>query len=132
MNTKTYTGINIQWPISELILSGKKTIETRTYPIPSQYLNQEMLIIETPGKQGKFKARIVAIIKFSKCIQYKSKKEFYKDSNKHFVTPDSAWAWKEKSKYGWEINYIINLSESLPAPLKKGIVFTKDIKLHIK
>lgn len=131
MSKKTYTGINIQWPISELILSGQKTIETRTYPIPVQYLNQDLLVIETPGKREKFKARIVAIIKFSHCIEYKNKIEFYKDTNKHFVTPDSIWAWGEKEKYGWEISYIKKLSEITPAPLKKGIVFTKNISLHV-
>lgn len=99
MSKKTYTGINIQWPISELILSGQKTIETRTYPIPKKYLNQEMLMIETPGKNGKFKARIVAIIKFTDCFRYKNKKDFYKDSHKHFVTSSSEWAWGTKSKY---------------------------------
>ena len=29
---KSYVGINIQFPISQLIVDGKKTIETRTYP----------------------------------------------------------------------------------------------------
>jgi hypothetical protein len=106
MTKRTYTGINIQWPITELILSGRKTIETRTYHIPEKYLNQEMLMVETPGKKGKFKARIVAIIKFTECFEYKNKKEFYKDSKNHCVTPDSEWAWLDKKKFGWKIELI--------------------------
>ena len=106
MSKKTYTGINIQWPISQDILSGKKTIETRTYPIPEKYLNVEMAMIETPGKHGKFKARVVAIIKFTDYFQYKSKKSFYADKDKHLVTPDSPWAWQDKEKWGWKLQII--------------------------
>jgi hypothetical protein len=129
MSKKTYTGINIQWPISDLILSGQKKIETRTYPIPEKYLNQEMLMIETPGKEGRFKARIVAIIKFTECIEYKNKKEFYLDSEKHFVTPDSDWAWVDKRKFGWKIKVLKIYKYPTLAPLKKGIIFTNNIKI---
>lgn len=127
MRDKTYTGINIQWPISELILSGKKTIETRTYPIPSKFLEVDMLMIETPGRTGKFKARIAAIIRFTKCIEYKNKELFYEDSVHHFVTPDSEWAWKDKKKFGWEVVVIKRYKQPREAPKKKGIVFTKNI-----
>lgn len=129
MTKKTYTGINIQYPISELIVSGKKTIETRTYPIPDKYLNEEMLLIETPGKQGKFKARIIAIIKFTKCFQYKSKKEFYSKTRDHCVTKDSVWAWKDGDKWGWEVSIIKSIHPPLDAPKKKGIKFTINIHL---
>ena len=123
----TYPGINIQWPISELILSGEKTIETRTYPIPKKYLNQEMVFIETPGPKGKFKARVRAIIKFTNCFQYKSKKEFYADFKRHRVSKDSSWAWKEKSKWGWEILVVKFVDGTFQNP--KGIIFTKEIRL---
>lgn len=129
MSKKTYTGINIQWPISELILSGQKIIETRTYPIPEKYLNQEMLMIETPGKKGDFKARITGIIKFTECFEYKNKNVFYKDSKKHFVTPDSDWAWKDKSKWGWSVEVVQIISPSLFFDKRKGIVFTLNILL---
>ncbi|MDH4467957.1 MAG: ASCH domain-containing protein [Bacteriovoracaceae bacterium] len=127
---KTYPGINIQFPISQLILEGKKTIETRTYPIPKKYLGQELLMIETPGKAGSFKARAVAIIKFSKCYKYKSKSEFYADSKKHRVNPDSPWAWKDKSKWGWIITHIDLLDRPIELKKEKGIVFTKEIDLY--
>lgn len=126
MKKKTYTGINIQYPISQLIIDGKKTLETRTYPIPEEYLNKDMVLIETPGKEGKFKARIIAIIKFTDCFQYKTKKEFYSDCHRHCVTADSIWAWKEGNKWGWELE-IIKIFPAIPAPLKKGIRYTKKI-----
>src|SRR5262245_57207558 len=96
-NTRTnYSGINIQWPISRLILSGEKTIETRTYPIPKKYIGMDMLLIETPGKRGAFKARIVGIIKFQDSFYYESKNEFLKDVGLHFVDEKSEWGWTDK------------------------------------
>src|SRR4051794_16034899 len=93
-------GINIQHPISRLIVEGKKTIETRTYPLPLSYVEKDVFLIETPGKAGGFKAQIVAVVRFSKSFQYKSERAFYADTRYHFVTKDSPWAWKStKSKW---------------------------------
>lgn len=126
---KNYTGINIQWPISADIVSGEKTVETRTYPLPDRYKDVEMILIETPGKKGKFKSRITAIIKFTNCINYKDKTEFYKDKSKHLVTEDSEWAWKDKKKYGWEVQIVKKFKEPIPFLQKKGIVYTKNITI---
>ena len=129
MSKKLYTGINIQWPISRDIISGKKTIETRTYPLPEKYLNEEMVLIETPGKNGKFKARMLAVIKFTKSFKYSSKKVFYEDRSRHLVTENSPWAWNEKPKWGWEIEIIQIFKKSKPLSKRKGIVYTKDINI---
>ncbi len=127
---KTYTGINIQYPISQLILNGQKTIETRTYPIPEKYLGQDMLMIETPGKTGKFKSRIVAIIRFDFCSQYKNSNAFYKDIKLHHVTPDSNWAWIEgKPKWGWKITKLVTIKSPIKITKKIGIKFTNEISL---
>jgi len=131
MSKKTYTGINIQYPISQLIVDGKKTIETRTYPIPDKYLNEEMALIETPGKTGKFKARVIAIIKFTECFQYKNKKEFYADSDKHCVTPDSDWAWTDGEKWGWKVSVVKNLPIQELKTIKKGIVYTNNLLVNV-
>lgn len=121
-------GINIQYPISKLILEGKKTIETRTYPIPKKYIKKEMYIIETPGKEGKFKARIIGTIVFGESFEYKNEKDFYRDTSKHCVTADSIWKWvNNKKKWGWPITY----TKAFVVPKKvkgaRGIVFTKSI-----
>lgn len=129
MSSKGYTGVNIQYPISGEIVSGKKSIETRTYPLPHCHIGNEMLLIETPGKNGKFKARIVAIIKFTDCFEYKNKKEFYADISSHLVSPDSPWAWKDKSKWGWKVKVIKIISPPIEVTQRKGIVFTKNMKI---
>ena len=63
-----------------------------------------LLFIETPGKDGKFKAMIIGIIKFSHCFQYESKKQFYQDQSKHMVNKNSPYAWKDKPKWGWVVS----------------------------
>ena len=125
----TYTGVNIQFPISQLILSGEKTIETRTYKLPEKFENIELLIVETPGKTGKFKSRVVGSIVFSSSFEYKSKQEFYRDSAKHFVDKNSEWAWKEKSKWGWIISKVIVFKNPQPLRKRPGIVFTTNISI---
>lgn len=129
MIKKSYSGINIQFPISQLILSGNKTVETRTYPIPSKYLNEHLLMIETPGKTGNFKARIVAIIKFTSCFKYKNEKEFYSDTSKHRVDKNSPWAWNEKSKFGWDVEVVKIFPQPIKLTKNKGIKFTQNIKI---
>ena len=124
MNKKTYTGINIQWPISQDIISGKKIIETRTYPIPPHYLNEEMLLIETPGRAQKFKSRIIAIIQFIECFQYPNALAFYKDFSAHLVNPESPWAYRDKGKWGWRISLVEIISPPVQFLGKKGIVYS--------
>jgi len=130
MKKKIYTGINIQYPISQMILNGDKVIETRTYPIPENYINRKMIIIETPGKQGKFKARMIGFVTFGESFEYTSKKEFYKDSDKHCVIPNSIWKWEEgKKKFGWPVLNIQKFKKELPLQKRSGIKFSKGIML---
>jgi len=128
---KEYTGINIQWPISQSILDNTKTIETRTYPLPERLKNVEILMIETPGRKGNFKSRIVAKITFSSSFKYKSKKEFLLDSDRHQVTPDSIWSWGEKDKWGWIIKKVVRFETPIPLAKRPGIIYTTQIKLNL-
>lgn len=129
---KKYPGVNIQWPISRQILSGKKKIETRTYPLPVKYIGEPIAIIETPGRYGKFKARIVALAIFDKNIEYSGPKEFYKDSNKHLITRDSIWAWQRgKKKWGWRVKEVRILRNSIDAPSPRGIVFAQGCEIDL-
>jgi hypothetical protein len=127
---KRYTGINIQFPISSLILSGTKTIETRHYPLPKKYINEPLVVIETPGLNGNFKARMVAFITFGESFLYETADKFYKDTKLHHVTKESPWRWVSgKKKYGWPILTITLFKSDIPAPKKKGIKFTLDVKV---
>lgn len=85
-----------------------------------------MLLIETPGTQGKFKSRITATIKFTKCFKYKDPKSFYADYSRHFVDKDSPWAW-DKPKWGWHVEVVKVIEPPRVFEGKKGIVYTKGI-----
>lgn len=122
------TGINIQYPISRLILSKAKKIETREYSLAKQYIGKKMYLVETPGKTGRFKARIVAIIVFGAPFKYASKKEFYADAERHFVHPASPYRWKAKFKWGWPIVSMRKLAKPLKPNKRLGIVYTRDLE----
>ena len=126
---KTYTGINIQYPISRYIISGEKTIETRTYPLPDKYKNVDLAFIETPGQGGNFKSRIVGLIRFSGCFKYEGRDKFYEDFERHLVSMKSRWAWDGRDKWGWVIDEVRPLDGEIEIKQKKGIVWTSEVSL---
>lgn len=129
MRQKQLSGVNIQFPISQLILNGEKIVETRTYPLPEKYINRTMWIVETPGKSKAFKSRVVAQVIFTCSFKYESKKHFYADERRHRVTPNSPWAWTKEPKWGWELKIIKVLPKPFPVKQRLGIKFTKTIEI---
>ena len=135
-NFKTLTGINIQWPWSEYLLKGLKTIETRSYKLPESLKNVELAIIETPGSSGKklagiLKARIIGTIIFEDSFEYKTKKQWLSDYSRHLVEPDNRlFAYSTKNeKWGWIVKSTIRLDRSVPPPTKRGIILAKNCKV---
>lgn len=130
MSSREFVGLNIQWPISTLILNLEKSIETRFYPLPSKYVGQDLIFIETPGPNGDFESRMVGIIRFGESFEYKSKKQFHKDRKLHRVEEGSLWDWKHgKTKWGWPIQELRAFSNSVSVGKKRGIVFRTGIIL---
>ena len=39
--------LEVQQPFSTYLLQGKKTIETRAYPLPQALFNKELILLET-------------------------------------------------------------------------------------
>lgn len=133
--TKRFTtaGINIRWPWSELIVSGKKKIETRGYPIPSKFIGKYVAIIETSAPNGNGQStRVVGLVKFSGCYQYNSKKEWMNDQKKHLVKEDNPLFGfrKDTAKWGWEIASAIKLNSAQRPPNKKGIRYAKRCEIN--
>ena len=110
--------LEMQHPFSVLVVSGKKTIETRSYPLPDALLNVKIWIIESEkGRAGvsalpstfplqeTTKVRQIGWVTFNKCIEYKSKEEFESDAGKHLVDPNSGYGWNdERPMFGWVIH----------------------------
>src|SRR5205809_322734 len=99
-------------------MSGEKTIETRHYAISEAYRGRDLWLVETPGPQGDFKARVVAKVRFGRCRKYMSKKAFYLDIARHKVGPSSPWAWRDRPKWAWEIEKLT----PLPKPFAAGTI----------
>jgi len=122
------TGLNIQTPWSSLLINGDKSVETRSYPLPKKYESAELALIETPGKYGKFKSRIIGTITFSHCFKYPDRQAWIDDYNRHKVEEgDEFCDWKDdKPKYGWVVSNIVKYDDPIVVNKRKGIVFTKN------
>jgi hypothetical protein len=131
VSSAAISGLNIQWPWSERILKKEKTIETRYYPLPRKYIGIRLALIETPGKSGKFKARIVGFVTFGEPFKYKSRTHFDSEYSKHLVkSDDKALGWSSKKpKWGWPVIETEVLREPVLAPVPRGIVFCTQCKV---
>ena len=131
MKMRTLPGFNVQTPWADLLLTGKKVVETRTYPMPTKYEGIEIAVIETPGKFGKFEARIVGTIIFGKSFDYKSEAKFRADKKRHLVdTQDALFGWPEEgSKWAWPVISFVKFDRPYPAPKPRGIVFASDCRV---
>jgi hypothetical protein len=128
--SETIPGINIQWPWSEMIVSGKKTVETRSYKLPDKFIGKRLAVIETPGPRGKReagieKARIIGTVVFSGSFRYESKEDWLGDCGRHCVdAADRQFGFSQsKEKWGWTVAEASSFGEPMPAPVKRGIVF---------
>ena len=125
------TGLNIQTPWSELLINEVKSVETRSYPLPEKYVGEEIALIETPGRYGRFKARIIGTITFSHSFKYPDQRAWQDDYNRHCVAVDDPiYNWKEdKPKYGWVVSKVTKFDKPLDIRKRRGIIFTSGIKL---
>jgi hypothetical protein len=123
------TGINIQAPWSQLLINGQKCVETRSYPLPKNYEGVPLALVETPGKYGQFKSRIIGTITFSHSFCYPDEHIWASDYNRHMVEKsDENYGWKpNKLKYGWVVSQVTKFDHPILAPKRKGIVFTQKI-----
>ena len=124
------TGVNIQAPWSSLLINRLKSVETRSYHIPIKYVGHPLYLVETPGKFGKFKARVIGTITFSCSFKYPDKTSWINDHNKHLVSQDDPlYGWNDKPKYGWVVSYVEKFDQPLDIDSKRGIIFTNNLKL---
>lgn len=112
-------GININdkdYPFTEWIFLGLKTIETRRTSSLHPYIGKRVGVIRT----GKGKATLVGFITIGNPIYYKTEEEFRKDENKHCVHAGSVYDINSSGKWGYPI---INPRQVEPKYISsKGIV----------
>lgn len=122
------TGLNIQAPWAALLINGSKSVETRSYPLPKKYEGVPLALVETPGKNGNFKSRIIGEITFSHSFKYPHEQSWKNDYARHGVSSSCLmYSWGDKPKYGWVVSNITKYDEPIEVKKKKGIVFTTGI-----
>jgi hypothetical protein len=126
-------GINIQWPWSELIISGTKSVETRNYVLPAKYVGKQLALIETPGKaKGRpLSASIRALVTFGEPFQYLTAQEWLSDFERHRV-PDNDLKFvfsPDVKKYGWPVEQVELLKRASKPPYPRGIVFASSCRI---
>lgn len=118
-------GININdstTPWTDLILDGKKTIETRNRSTLDSYIGKRVGIIRT----GLGKAHLVGFVDIIGKKVYNTLEEFRKDENFHCVKQASEFDFDPS--YGGKIGYILENPERLSIPIpvnSKGMVSRK-------
>jgi hypothetical protein len=117
----TLRGLNIQYPFSQLILEGHKTIEARRYSLGHRKIanpGEELFLIETPQKCAGAactgdaalgpepqEASVVGTIEFSHSTEYSEREEFRSDADKHCVREGAkGYDWSgEGEMHAWHI-----------------------------
>ncbi len=123
-------GINIQYPWADLIVSGRKTIETRFYPLPEKWIGRPLAIIETPGKVGTFKRRVTGVVIFGESFKYPSLETFRRDYSLHLVSSDDpkfGWVNKARPKWGWPVIKVLRYQQDLPPAFRTGIRYSSAV-----
>ncbi|HEY7492302.1 MAG TPA: hypothetical protein VIH59_14485 [Candidatus Tectomicrobia bacterium] len=130
--TVTLPGINIQAPWAQALVSGQKVIETRFYPMPEKWVCRPLVLLETPGKAGRFKQRIAGVVIFGPSWCYADKAAFARDGARHLVDPnDPQFGWREagKPKWAWPVQWVEAYQQPLPPGFRAGIRYARAVEI---
>jgi hypothetical protein len=118
--------LEMQTPFAMLLLTGRKTIETRAYPLPSELLHRRIQILQTKsgadavsvlGVAVEFTkqeledkgASLIGWVIFDRVVEYTDRNSFEADESKHKVLKGSGYGWRANDTttlYGWVVkNY---------------------------
>jgi alpha-ketoglutarate-dependent dioxygenase FTO len=115
-------GLEMQSPWAELLLDGKKKVETRSYDLPPALLGKRIEILQSrKGTPGQSSIENIATVDdpaaseplirrigwctFKRTVRYQDKQCFEADEDVHLVKPDSGFAWKDGATlYGWAVD----------------------------
>eukprot|EP01052_Picozoa_sp_SAG31_P001027 SAG31_NODE_33_length_32018_cov_69.763088_11_plen_149_part_00 len=101
-------------PFAEMILNRQKTIETRTYALPSDLIGEVIAVFE-PKLQA-----LIGIVVFGSSFQYESRQAWAADSDRHCVMPNAssdAYGWDATiPKWGWPVAQAQASKHAVAAP----------------
>ena len=123
------TAVNVRNELNtkfaDLIVSGKKSIETRRSRSLDNLIGNRVKIVRTTGKGDE--ARVIGEVTIGEPIQYKTRAEFAKDYDKHLVDEDSDFAFQDGGIFGYPMINPEWYETPYPMPKRKGIVYTKEV-----
>ena len=140
--TLNLPGLNINWPFSQLILAGVKTVEVRSYALGYRNIAQpdvEMWLVETPGIANAISAggvlvggvavasrpkdaQIVGTVTFSHSVEYERPAAFRADSENHRIAKGGSYDWDGKGeRHAWRVSAVRRLARPVPQFGRKGI-----------
>jgi len=122
-------GLEMQQPFSQLLLSGAKTVETRSYCLPASLVGRPIAVLETECgaacgsaladnvAAGDQSVRLVGTVTFGSCFAYASADEWDADSTRHRVPATSAFSWTEdRMMFGWVVASATPYEYPMPTP----------------
>ena len=139
--TLSLPGLNINWPFSQLILAGVKTVEVRSYALGYRNIAQpdvEMWLVETPANANAISkgwvlaggaamaprpkdAQIVGTVTFSRSEEYERPAAFRADKENHRIAKGGSFDWGgEGERHAWRVSAVRRLARPVPQPGGKG------------
>ena len=95
--------ISMAAPVGSMVAGGMKTVETRKYALSQQFIGKPIYIWEKPdGCCRQRQARVIGVVRFSDCFQYKNQEAWAKDYPRHQVSTGSKFSWDGKM-FGWVV-----------------------------
>lgn len=147
MNSEGKYSLEVQAPFSTLILTGKKTIETRAYQLPPELHGKNILLLEsTCGLDGisaigdniidsQEGLSIIGEIFISESKEYSSQSEWNSDREAHKVPKESSYEYaptESGRRYGWIVERVIVYDEKRPVPaMKRRCVCVQNIRSQL-
>jgi hypothetical protein len=105
--------LDVQAPWASLLLSGAKTVETRTYALPPTYQDRWLALLETsPAAEGPLGGVLIGWVQFGEPVRYTNREAWAADASSHLVDPATAlpppagFGWADDGsteKWGWPV-----------------------------
>ena len=111
--------IYIRNPWAQLIVDGKKTIETAAFNLPDRFINK-WLYVQTENKM------IIGKVKFTATKKYTTAETFDSDTTAHCVGEGSPYHFRQRQRcFGWVVGAVVVFK----AP-KKAAAFKSQFRLE--
>jgi hypothetical protein len=135
----TLRGLNIQYPFSQLMLLGAKTIEARTFPLGHRKIanaSEELFLIETPGPKNVHgaivddlpvgpppqHAQVVGTVSFSSSQPYGIESEWKNDRHQHRIKEGGRYDWNGTGEmHAWHVDKVRRFSAPVDAGTKSQV-----------